>query len=168
MQTLIKVFGKRLADLHRATGLSQAEEVKHIKPDGKKPLGQSTFSSYTRGEKSPTLEALRALAVRFRVSTDYLCNLTDDPRPIDVILKRLQKLDLPEEVLQAAKMLVELPSQDRVALISQIEATRLNYIRWKSLAKLSGSGVDELRAAVEIITTEPDSDSVEQSVLELA
>lgn len=42
---------------------------------------QTTYSSWERGIKEPSLEIVSEISLQFGVSADYLLGLTDDPTP---------------------------------------------------------------------------------------
>lgn len=117
-----QILGKRLAKLHEGTNDSQEDTVKSIAQRTGVSIHQTTFSSYLRGTKSPTLPVLSALADYYGVSVDYLLGRTDDERPAATISKRLDQVSMPEKIEHASKMLAELPDRQQASLIAQIEA----------------------------------------------
>ena len=44
-------------------------------------IAQTTYSDYELGKINIPLDTLKKLAIFFDTSTDYLLDLTDDPRP---------------------------------------------------------------------------------------
>ena len=63
----------RACQLRKAAGLSQAELGKVL------GLSQKAISTLESGQRGTTIEKLVLLAEYFRVSTDYLLGITDDP-----------------------------------------------------------------------------------------
>ena len=65
----------RLRDLREDHDMTQTTLacLLHIK--------QNTYSQYENGQRQLPIEILIRLASIFQTSTDYLLNLTDDPRP---------------------------------------------------------------------------------------
>ena len=66
---------QRLKDLREDRDISQKRmaEMLHI--------AQTTYSDYELGKINIPLDTLKKLAIFFDTSTDYLLDLTDDPRP---------------------------------------------------------------------------------------
>jgi len=63
-------FGKRLRQLRKEKGLTQAELAKLLS------IGESTVSFYESGKRQPDYETLIRLAEVFNVSVDYLLGRT--------------------------------------------------------------------------------------------
>lgn len=65
----------RLRDIREDRDISQktVAEYLHVK--------QNTYSQYETGHRQLPVEALIRLAVFFDTSTDYILELTDDPKP---------------------------------------------------------------------------------------
>jgi transcriptional regulator with XRE-family HTH domain len=72
-------FGKRLRQLRKEKGLTQAELAKLLS------IGESTVSFYESGKRQPDYETLIRLAEVFNVSVDYLLGRTtlDGTKRID-------------------------------------------------------------------------------------
>jgi len=66
---------ENLRGLREDRDLSQADMAELLK------VHQTTYSGYELGKVNIPVETLRNLAVYFQTSTDYLLDLTDDPRP---------------------------------------------------------------------------------------
>lgn len=66
---------RRLRDLRRDSDRTQADVAEHL---GLSPAG---YAKIERGESILTATTIVALAVLYRVSADYILELTDDPRP---------------------------------------------------------------------------------------
>jgi len=64
-------FGLRLKKLREEKGLSQEEVASRLN------FKKSTISGYERNVTTPSLEALKSMAIFYNVSTDYLLGLTD-------------------------------------------------------------------------------------------
>jgi len=64
-------FGKRLRQLRKEKGLTQAELAKLLS------IGESTVSFYESGKRQPDYETLIRLAEVFNVSVDYLLGRTE-------------------------------------------------------------------------------------------
>lgn len=151
----MKILGQRLTGLHAALGNSHDMAVAMIEKRTKVRIAQTTYSSYLGGRKTPGAFNLAVLAKAFRVSTDYLCGLTDDQRAVSDILARLAALDLPDDIAQAARDLLDVSPEDRQALILQIRAAKTANIKWRALAKMAGlPNAEALRAAVNSTGTE--------------
>ena len=65
----------RIKDLREDNDVTQKElaEYLHVK--------QNTYSQYENGQRQLPLDALIALAKFYGVSTDYILELTDNPKP---------------------------------------------------------------------------------------
>ena len=65
----------RLKDLREDNDITQKElaEYLHIK--------QNTYSQYENGQRQLPLDMLIAIAKFYRTSTDYILELTDNPKP---------------------------------------------------------------------------------------
>ena len=65
----------RLRDLREDHDMTQSAiaELLHIK--------QNTYSQYENGQRQIPLDLLMRLAAFYQTSTDYLLEITDDPRP---------------------------------------------------------------------------------------
>ena len=61
------IFGSRVLEQRTKLGLKQAE------------LGAKAISTIESGKRGTSLDKLVELAYTFRVSTDYLLGITDDP-----------------------------------------------------------------------------------------
>lgn len=68
-------FGKRLRQLRKEKGLTQAELAKLLS------IGESTVSFYESGKRQPDYETLIRLAEVFNVSVDYLLGRTEHKAP---------------------------------------------------------------------------------------
>ena len=68
-------FGKRLRQLRKEKGLTQAELAKLLS------IGESTVSFYESGKRQPDYETLIRLAEVFYVSVDYLLGRTEHKAP---------------------------------------------------------------------------------------
>jgi len=66
----MKYLGKRLANLRKEKGLSQAELAKLLN------MGQSTIAMYEKNRRTPDPETLERLADFFNVTVDYLLGRT--------------------------------------------------------------------------------------------
>ena len=66
-------FGSRILKLRKQSGLSQRELGERI------GLSHKAISTIESGTRGTTIDKVVALAEHFRVSTDYLLGLTDDP-----------------------------------------------------------------------------------------
>ena len=74
----------RLKDIREDADIKQSTvaEYLHIK--------QNTYSQYENGKRQLPLDCLIKLAAFFGVSTDYILELTDNPKPYN-------KIKIPEE-----------------------------------------------------------------------
>lgn len=50
-------------------------------------ISQELISKYETGKSTPSFDILIKMSNYFKCSIDYLCDLTDDPTPIDVLSK---------------------------------------------------------------------------------
>lgn len=88
---------KRLLELRKKENLSQEALSKILN------VGQTTISSWERGEKEPDNETLLKLADYFSVSTDYLLGRTDNPYPVGEVFALSSDTDyddLPPEAIE--------------------------------------------------------------------
>ena len=67
------IFGSRVLEQRTKLGLKQAEL------GAKVGLSHKAISTIESGKRSTSLDKLVELAYTFRVSTDYLLGITDDP-----------------------------------------------------------------------------------------
>jgi len=67
------IFGERVLGLRKARGLTQKELGEAV------GLSYKAISTIESGARGTSVEKLIELAVYFRVSTDYLLGITDDP-----------------------------------------------------------------------------------------
>ena len=67
------VFGSRVFELRKKAGLSQAQLGKKV------GLSHKAVSTIESGARGTSVDKLVELAYAFRVSTDYLLGITDDP-----------------------------------------------------------------------------------------
>ena len=67
----------RLRDIREDRDLTQAAIAKHLH------ISQNTYSQYENSVRQIPLKALMTLALFYNTSTDYLLELTDDPRPYE-------------------------------------------------------------------------------------
>ncbi|WP_079908238.1 helix-turn-helix domain-containing protein [Paenibacillus sp. 32352] len=72
-EDVVKIAGKRLAQLRENANLSQAELAKRMN------VSSSTIGMWELGEREIKVSTLRKIAEYFDVKTDYLTGLTDDP-----------------------------------------------------------------------------------------
>ena len=85
------VFGERLQQARKMMGISQRQAAEKF---GITKVG---YQNYEYARRSPSLEMLPRLAKFFRVSTDYLLGLSDEP---------------------------QLPDKETVAMVRQLQAFR--------------------------------------------
>lgn len=163
---LLPIFAERVSGLHKEFGGSREQAIRMLaERSGLAKLGNSTYTSYLKGLKEATLTSLVTLAKGFGVSADYLCGLTEDRRPVNELLARLKEVELPPDIVQAAHDLLEVSPEDRKSLILQIQAAKVNNLRWRTLARLAGvRDVEQLRATV-VEETLAQSDSVSEATL---
>ncbi|UOF90845.1 helix-turn-helix domain-containing protein [Fodinisporobacter ferrooxydans] len=69
----MSLFGARLRELRRNTGVSQKELANHI------GVTERALRFYETGDREPTIDQLIALAQYFQVSLDYLVGRSDEP-----------------------------------------------------------------------------------------
>lgn len=67
----MKIFAERLKELREDEGLSLQNLAKKI------GYSDVAIGRWEREERIPNIEALVAVAIFFKVSTDYLCGLED-------------------------------------------------------------------------------------------
>ena len=65
----------RIRNFREDKDLSQKEMAAVLK------VGQTTYSDYELGKINIPLDTLKELALYFETSTDYLLELTDEPKP---------------------------------------------------------------------------------------
>ena len=69
------MYFKRLGDLRQDNDMTQQQVADIIKCD------RSQYARYERGWRDIPTDLLRKLAKLYNTSTDYILELTDDPRP---------------------------------------------------------------------------------------
>lgn len=67
---------KRLRDLREDNDLTQRDIADKLK------IAKQRYGEWERGEHKPNIDAVISLAEIYKVSTDYLLGLTDNPRRI--------------------------------------------------------------------------------------
>ena len=77
MESMVSIFGQRLADARKRAGLSQVELAVAL---GDR-YSQSVISDVERGRSGLLIDGLTNAARELGVSLDYLTGLTDDPTP---------------------------------------------------------------------------------------
>ncbi len=65
----------RLKDLREDRDLTQADIAKFLN------VRQNTYSQYENGQRQLPMDALIKLAKLYKTSTDYILELTNNPRP---------------------------------------------------------------------------------------
>lgn len=65
----------RLKDLREDRDLTQADIAKFLN------VCQNTYSQYENGQRQLPMDALIKLAKLYKTSTDYILELTNNPRP---------------------------------------------------------------------------------------
>ncbi len=68
---------RRIKELREKRGISQQKLAMDLH------LGQNSISRYETGEREVSNKVLVALADYFGVSTDFLLERTDDPKPVE-------------------------------------------------------------------------------------
>lgn len=68
-----KIFGERLREVRQERAISQMQLANAL------GLTQNSIGMMERGHRGTTIEKVVLLAEYFRVSTDYLLGITDDP-----------------------------------------------------------------------------------------
>lgn len=92
------VFGERLQQARKMTGISQRQAAEEF---GITKVG---YQNYEYARRSPSLEMLPRLAKFFRVSTDYLLGLSDEPQlPDKETLAMVRQLQAYRDSQQEAK-----------------------------------------------------------------
>lgn len=70
-----RLMPERLKTIREKQGISPAEAARRVS------LERSTYYKYETGVVAPTSPTLQILAMYLGTSVDYLCGLTDDPKP---------------------------------------------------------------------------------------
>ena len=112
-------LGKRLQELRASIGATQQLMANLL------GLSQAAYSLYELGKREPSMETLVQLAKKFRVSTDYLLCLTNDPTPptplkVDETEEELKKYQ--EELLSLNAELRNLPEDQIREIVAMIKA----------------------------------------------
>lgn len=68
-------YNKRIKDLREDNDLNQTQLAKAINST------QKTISNWEKGYSEPNIEMIKLLCHFFKVSSDYLIGLTDNPEP---------------------------------------------------------------------------------------
>ena len=77
---------ERLRILREQQGESQRDVARAVN------LSDNSYSKYENGKRGISSEMLKALAVHFSVSADYLLGIIDEPRPIGAPLSQEAEL----------------------------------------------------------------------------
>lgn len=73
----MSTLGDRIRKLRKSKNLTQEELAAHIH------INRATLANWEINRAAPDIETLQLLAEFFKVSTDYLLCLTDNPHPVD-------------------------------------------------------------------------------------
>lgn len=71
-------FEGKLKDLRIAKGLTQQELAENLS------LARVTYAQYELGKREPSIETLRKLATYFNVTTDFLLDMPQSNKPVNV------------------------------------------------------------------------------------
>lgn len=124
----ISVMGTRLRELREGLGVSQVElsqAVRDMLGGGKKGT-QSHISNLetSTGDKMPSVQVLRALAIILATNTDYLLGLTNDDRPHgnvdDQVVVTIEDPSERRLVQEAAETLKLAPKEDKEYIVGLI------------------------------------------------
>lgn len=74
----------------RIKAMREDADIKQIELANYLNIRQNTYSQYETGQRQISIEALIKLAKYFNTSTDYLLELTDDPKPYPPNKKKLR------------------------------------------------------------------------------
>lgn len=99
-------FRDRLKLLRKSKNLSQKELGAVLS------YNHSTIASYESGRNRPSYEDLIEIARHFKVSTDYLLGVTDDPRPASDVV-----LDLDEQRLFRAMRVLDAQRKEELFVL---------------------------------------------------
>ena len=99
-------FSERLKKLREARKLSQRAVALGV------GISPAQISRYESGERTPTEEVIRRVAIFFGVSADYLLGLTDDPSPKsgqlpDYLKEKLKRCEELEEKVKKIKEILD-------------------------------------------------------------
>ena len=128
-------FNERLIKLHRGSDMSQDATVAAIKRVTGVSITQGTFSNYMRSTE-PDVTALRAIANFYGVSTAWLTGETDDRRPLKHIMAQLADLSFSPDVVAAAKILAQMPEDERAEICAMIAARYRQFETMQNLIKV--------------------------------
>lgn len=124
----IAVMGSRLRVLREGIGLNQTElsqAVKDMIGTNKKGT-QSHISNLenSTGDKLPSVQVLRALAIILSTNADYLLGLTDDDRPHgqldDQVVVTIEDAEERAMIQEAAEMLAQAPKEDKEYIVGLV------------------------------------------------
>ena len=125
-------FNERLSRLHKNSDMSQDATVQGIHRVTGTRIIQTTFSNYLR-ETEPDISVAASIAKFYNVSLEWLIGEVEDRRPVVQIIDRLNNLSFSKEVEGAAKILMEMPEDERGEIVAMI-ATR--YRQWETMNSL--------------------------------
>lgn len=83
------IFSKRIKELRESLGMSQSDFAKSVN------TSQTTLSSYENTDKTPSLDIVKEIALKYNVSLDWLFGLSDNksidnlPQTLGDILRML-------------------------------------------------------------------------------
>ncbi len=80
-------FNERIRALREDNDLTQTELAKAFN------INQITISQYERGKREPSLDIIIRYSKYFKVSTDYILGLTNDPTPPKEIIKKNKQIN---------------------------------------------------------------------------
>lgn len=152
--------------------MSQEATVKAIHRITGVQILQTTFSNYLRNTE-PDISTCTAISQFYNVSLEWLAGLTDDRRPLNQIAARLDELSFDRDVEGAAKLLAQMPEDERGEICAMIAAryrqfeTMQNLIKVVELFDRDGSiarRVKEL-SGIDLSTSKPSDDLVSDDLL---
>ena len=87
--SVTKIFGKKIFDLRKESGLSQPGVGKQIGTSG------TIIGRYERGEMTPSIEVAKRFADLFKVTLDYLLDAKQEENPLQdkKMLERFYKIN---------------------------------------------------------------------------
>ena len=71
MENNTNIFSKRVKELRESLGMSQADFAKSVN------TSQTTLSSYENTDKTPSLDIVKEIALKYHISLDWLFGLSD-------------------------------------------------------------------------------------------
>ena len=100
--------------INRIFGLMKLNDISQAKLQKELGLSGGLLTQWKQGKQKPSTEAIIKIAEYFKVSTDYLLGLTDNPMSMETVeILSSQQVKLPNAYLKFAKQAQDLKMSEK-------------------------------------------------------